>query len=96
MTAAQAVHFKEGIQTDMKKWYNGLFSVKQWLDEDKEDYDFYDLGCQVESEDKETAKQMMFEEIAKFGRLETEYGIKAKFEGFCSEDEFDIVGCDVI
>lgn len=80
----------------MKKWYNGLFSIKQWLDEDKEDYDFYGLGCQVEAEDKETARMAMCMEVAKFGRLETEFGISYTWEGFCTEDEFDIMGVDVI
>lgn len=78
------------------KWYNGLFSIKQFLDEEKEDYDFYTLGCQVEAEDKETALMKMIEEVSAFGRLETEYGIKFKFQDFCTEDDFDYFGCDVI
>lgn len=76
------------------KYYNALYSVHEFLNEEQEDYDSYTIGVQVEANSEAGAIAAMSEVIADF-ILNRFYGADVKFIDFCTEVEFDIYGVDV-
>lgn len=81
------------------KWYNGFYSIREYLDDDpneeERDYDSYEIGVQVQAEDKVEARIKMDEEIADYFES-CEYGYKAMWGGFCNDAFFDAYCMDVI
>lgn len=79
------------------KYYNGLYEIREWNDTEHEDYDYYEMGVQIEADGmtEEDAEKCMDEIIEDFC-AGMEFGAEYSFCGFCAEYEFDIVGCDVL
>lgn len=80
------------------KYVNALYEVRQWNDEEHDDYDCYTIGVQIETcglinpEDWKFVMDGVIEDYLK----DTEYGAEYTFCEFCAEYVFDIVGCDVL
>lgn len=80
------------------KYANALYEVRQWNDEEHEDYDYYTLGVQIETlglnnhDDWKFVMDGVIDDYLK----DTEFGAEYAFCEFCDEYVFDIVGCDVL